>query len=261
MSETASKSGIPGWYVEFQAALLRQAPRPLDIDQATAECWIKNQAGLHKILAESLLPPKTTVQVEKQTKSLNSRSNLLDFVGTVELSVTATPFVAKDRFVKNTSDGAPVKICDIWGGLKTRFFQGEGKIEPSIGDTELRYARLKKRSVDGPIFKEIWGGKKPWVTLTEVWALLTKQPDGDKKEYKNGPLLVNGYPNIFYVETEVILLEEEHIAYDNDKGKKVVLCAVDVSWTAGKGWNVSVSSVLNDDPWCVGSRVFSRWSS
>lgn len=47
---------IPGWYIEFQAALLRQAPRPDEIDQVTAEGWTSNQKGLKKNLAGCLLP-------------------------------------------------------------------------------------------------------------------------------------------------------------------------------------------------------------
>ncbi|MDE1874813.1 MAG: hypothetical protein KGH68_01975, partial [Patescibacteria group bacterium] len=51
---------IPGWYVEFQAALLRQAPRPGEIDQITAERWTTNQKGLKKNLAECLVPRPVT---------------------------------------------------------------------------------------------------------------------------------------------------------------------------------------------------------
>lgn len=50
---------IPGWYIEFQTALLRQAPRPNEIDQVTAEGWTKNQAGLRRVLSANLLPPET----------------------------------------------------------------------------------------------------------------------------------------------------------------------------------------------------------
>ncbi len=64
MSETPSNQTsieIPGWYVELQAATLRQLPRPGSgpgqIDQTTAQGWTKNQAGLKTNLAQCLLPP------------------------------------------------------------------------------------------------------------------------------------------------------------------------------------------------------------
>lgn len=52
---------IPGWYVEFQAAVLRQLPRPGQIDQITAEGWTKNQESLKKNLSECLVPPSTGI--------------------------------------------------------------------------------------------------------------------------------------------------------------------------------------------------------
>lgn len=58
MSGTAS---VPGWWVEFQSAVLRQMPRPGEIDQATAESWNSNQRGLKKVLARTfLITPDTT---------------------------------------------------------------------------------------------------------------------------------------------------------------------------------------------------------
>ncbi|MBU4284977.1 hypothetical protein KKF60_00610 [Patescibacteria group bacterium] len=54
---------IPGWYVEFRSSVLRQLPRPGDglqnIDQITAGGWVKNQAALKNVLAQTLIPPKS----------------------------------------------------------------------------------------------------------------------------------------------------------------------------------------------------------
>jgi hypothetical protein len=81
MSSTASENTekIPGWYIEFLAALLRQAPRPGDIDQVIAEGWTNNQGGLKKNLASCLLPPPVVVSVESSAPEL-----LLELVSTVE---------------------------------------------------------------------------------------------------------------------------------------------------------------------------------
>lgn len=49
-------TAFPGWYPEFQSAVLRQLPRPgggeENINQATAERWTKNQGGLKRTLAD-----------------------------------------------------------------------------------------------------------------------------------------------------------------------------------------------------------------
>jgi len=254
MSSTASKSEIPGWYVEFLAALLRQAPRPGDIDQFIAEGWTQNQASLKKNLAECLVPPATTAPV----KIPQPKPTLLELLGTVKVGPTDHLFNARSAFVVNTADYAPIKISEVWSGFKDRFLKGEGKVESAIAETELRYHRLKKRSVDGPILEELGGGQKPRTTLTEVYCLMAKQPNGPKSP--KGPLLTNGYANIFYVETEVILPEEEHLAYTNEEGKKVVLCAVRVHWR-GDGWHVDARSVEGPHRWDDGYQVFSRNSA
>jgi len=55
-SETAPKVEVPGWYIEFQAALLRQAPRPGEITKEQAMVWTDPQQGaLHNTLHQALL--------------------------------------------------------------------------------------------------------------------------------------------------------------------------------------------------------------
>ena len=54
-SRTASNAEVPGWYIEFQANVLRQLPRPGEIDQTTAQGWSQHQKDLKKVLAEILL--------------------------------------------------------------------------------------------------------------------------------------------------------------------------------------------------------------
>lgn len=57
MSKGKTTSEVPGWYVEFQAAVLRQLPRPGQLDQEVAEGWNENQKALKKVLQEALIPP------------------------------------------------------------------------------------------------------------------------------------------------------------------------------------------------------------
>ena len=63
MKNTSSTALVPGWYVEFQTALLRQAPRPGEIDQVTAEGWNNNQKSLKKKLADCLVPPPAEIHI------------------------------------------------------------------------------------------------------------------------------------------------------------------------------------------------------
>ncbi len=57
-----SRTTFPGWYVNFQAAVLMQLPRPDQIDQVTGEGWTKNQDALNKALAGVILPPTKEVK-------------------------------------------------------------------------------------------------------------------------------------------------------------------------------------------------------
>jgi hypothetical protein len=54
---TMEKNGtasIPGWYTEFQGAVLAQLPR--DIEQASANGWVKNQEMLKEMLLQVFSP-------------------------------------------------------------------------------------------------------------------------------------------------------------------------------------------------------------
>ncbi len=223
-------SEIPGWYVEFQAALLRQAPRPGEIDQVTAEGWTSNQKGLKKKLSGCLLPPPVTVSVEPPKLEL-----LLEPVGTVTIPATTGKFVAKDRFVINTKRNAPVKISYLGDNFKVWFLNGDSKTEDPISEQTLRYHKLRQSSVDGPIITELGGEAKAETTLSAPLSLMEKQKHGE-----DGVLLNNGYANIFYI-----------------KDNAGVLRAVSVYWL-DDGWHVSARSVEDPYRWHGGHQVFSR---
>ena len=53
MSRTAQE--VPGWWVEFLANVLRQLPRPMEIEQTTAETWSNNQEALRETMKRVLL--------------------------------------------------------------------------------------------------------------------------------------------------------------------------------------------------------------
>ena len=221
---------VPGWYIEFQAALLCQAPRPGEIDQMTAEGWTSNQKGLKKNLANCLLPQTSVVPVEPAKLEL-----LLDLVGMVTTSATTSKFVAKTAFVVNTKRNAKVLISAVWDNFTNWFLSGDGKTEDPISEQTLRYHKLRKSSVDGPIITELGGEEKSETTLTEMFSLMEKQKNGE-----DGVLLNNGYANIFYI-----------------KDVAGVLHSVSVRWDGG-GWYVDAISVVDPFRWFDGRRVFSR---
>jgi len=219
---------IPGWYIEFQTALLRQAPRPEEIDQVTAEGWVNNQKSLkNKLIGCLIYPPMAT-------KSPESNS-LLEFVGTVVIPETTIKFVAKDKFVINTKRNAPVKISYLGDNFTERFLSGDGKTEDPITGQTLRYHELWQPSMDGPIIAELGGAEKSETTLFEMFSLMEKQGKGE-----DGVLLNNGYANLFCI-----------------KDGTGVLSAVYVH-SCGDGWSVGADSVGSLHMWDDGDRVFSR---
>jgi hypothetical protein len=160
---------------------------------------------------------------------------LLDLVGTVTTSATTSKFVAKDKFVVNTKRNAPVKISAVWDNFTSWFLSGDGKTEDPISEQTLRYHKLRKSSVDGPIITELGGEEKSETTLTEMFSLMEKQKNGE-----GGVLLNNSYANIFYI-----------------RDQNGVLRAVNAR-LYGDGWDVGADSVEVPDGWGGGSQVFSR---
>lgn len=157
---------------------------------------------------------------------------LLIPVGTATVAATMIQFVARDHFVMNTKKNVPVKISYLRDNFTTWFL---GKEEQPFAGSTLRFGKLSRRSVDGPIIAELGGEEKAETTLTEFHALLQAQKDGE-----NGPLLTNGYANIFYV-----------------RDVNGVLRAVGAGWDGG-GWHVVARPVTDPYGWGYGSRVFSR---
>ena len=159
----------------------------------------------------------------------------LELVSTVLVPATTSKFIAKTKFVVNTKRNAPVKISAVWDNFTTWFLSGSGKIEDPMNVQTLRYHKLRKTSVDGPIIAELGGEAKAETTLSEMFFLMEKQKNGE-----SGVLLNNGYANIFYI-----------------RDQTGVLRAVGVRWS-GDGWSVLAISVEGPGEWRGGSQVFSR---
>lgn len=162
-------------------------------------------------------------------------SSILKFVNEVVVSATVGKFVASEVLGCDITPNALVKISGFGSNFTDWFLSGNGKIEEPITRQVLRSMKLLKSSVDGPIIAELGGEAEAETTLTELYALMKLQANGQK-----GALLNNGWWNIFYI-----------------KDQTGVLRAVDVGWS-GDGWSVGASSVGGPRVWSGGGQVFSR---
>lgn len=170
-----------------------------------------------------------------QVTQPKTKPSILELVSTVGVSATTSRFVAKDRFVVNTKRNAPVKISVVRDNFTSWFLSGDGKTEDPISEQTLRYHKLRKSSVDGPIITELGGEEKSETTLTEMFSLMEKQKNGE-----DGVLLNNGHANIFYVRDQAGVLRTAQVRWHDD------------------GWNVYAYSVEDPNRWRDGIQVFSR---
>lgn len=154
--------------------------------------------------------------------------NLLKFITTVAVAAVER-FVAAERF---TRDNSTVKFYDFGSNFRGNFLS---KIEEAIPVAELAIHTLTRASLDDPIRLEL-GPDREETTLAHLYALLSKQPRGEK-----GALLTNGNANVFYIR--------------DAKGK---FWAVYAYWDGiDRGWYVSAGSVESPYWWYRGRQVFS----
>ena len=160
--------------------------------------------------------------------------SLLEFLGMATVPATSEKFVAENKFREDTSRKARVKICGTGSNFDNWFL---GKIEEPMSESILRYAKLRRSSLDGPILAELDWEEKAETTLTELHTLMELQGHGQE-----GVLLNNGWANIFYI-----------------RDINGILCAVRVSWlSAFGGWFLHADSVGYPRVWHAAYRLFSR---
>ncbi len=171
---------------------------------------------------------------------------LLIPVGTAVVDATDEPIILSPEVLRERYN---IK----WPGDNFGEWFMDGTIAPFGGST-LAYKKLARRSVDGPIITELGGALAARTEPVEMLRLIEAQKHGE-----SGPLLTNGYANIFYWEDKIRFPEDERVAYTNEAGEKVVLRAVGAGWDAhGGGWHVGAGSVLGPRGWRGGRQVFSR---
>ncbi len=218
MATTKQTHLIAGRMVEFQD---RFEKLPNDDAQ-----WLIQNAGeaIDLIIAAVVNRAKNAAQAAVTLLSA--------VIATCTVSATTEKFVAKDKFKVDTSKEAKVKISYLGDNFKEWFL---GKEEDRFAGSTINGRKLEKNSVDGPILAELGGNEAAKTTLTEMYAAMAAQPNGE-----SGDLLNNGWANIFYIE--------------DING---TLRAVDVGWYGG-GWLVDARSVEDPVEWEADNRVFSR---
>lgn len=145
-------------------------------------------------------------------------------------------FVANDAFGENNSDG--IKFC-LWPDFSNNFL---GKIEEDVKPAAIAIHRLEKALRDDRIMAELGidiKTKKGVIKLAHFREMLKFQAQGQE-----GPLLVNGYANIAYIEDE--------------NGTVWVVYAY--WYSVDRGWYVNVDSVGDPSEWTAGFQVLSQVS-
>ena len=156
-------------------------------------------------------------KVEEITKKV---SDLLKYLSTRSLPAIKE-FVARDRFIVDTSETAELKISYLGDNFQTWLL---GKVEKYVGGCEVKISKLLKRSRDDGILDEL--GDNAENALAHVYEFLKSA--NHKLWY------------IFYV-----------------KDADGVLRAVFALWR-DDGWYISAGSVESPDDWDAGSQVVSR---
>ncbi|OGE83851.1 MAG: hypothetical protein A3B95_02820 [Candidatus Doudnabacteria bacterium RIFCSPHIGHO2_02_FULL_43_13b] len=220
-------------------ATLKQGKKFLGLIEEISDEQLQNLFG-SGLLTDLLECPSPDLVDRKEFQrvlalAITKPKPILDLVSTVTIPARTTKFVAKDHFVVNTSGEAKVKISYLGDNFRKHFL---GKTEEPTSETTFRCHKLKKLSRDIRIINKLGGEERAETTLSAMFALMEKQPNGEK-----GALLNNGYANIFYI-----------------RDAAGVLWAVYCCWR-DDGWYVSVDSVGNPGEWLDGFQVFSRNSS
>ena len=160
------------------------------------------------------------MKVMKLFTAKAKKISLLEYLSTRSLPAIKE-FIARDRFIVDTSENAELKISGLGTNFKNWFLC---KVEKNVGACEAKVSKLLKRSFDKPILDEL--GDKAENALAHVYEFLKT---ADRSVW-----------HIFYV-----------------KDVSGVLRAVRARWY-DDGWSVSALEVSDSNEWYDGDQVVSR---
>lgn len=148
-----------GLYVEFQAAVLRQLPRPGEFPEGVLDGWNRDQASLKRVLAEALLPPVSSprLKVWKTIKLGTGLFTAYDFreVLTAEgfrIGDWANDTMSQPDFSKSMEDVDPDEEFDLVV-ITTKELLGEDR----NGTTDEVFAGAKRLGLEEC---PVWMGPK-----------------------------------------------------------------------------------------------------
>jgi hypothetical protein len=206
-----SEFTIPGLTTEQLNAMVKEMMRQMDIADPN-EAVRRINSG------------EWIVETEK------IRHRIIDFIGTIAIPARTEKFFVRKNFIVDTTETAKVKISGLSSKFKRLFYD---TVVESYFESTMCFGRLMRFSTTESIIEELGGEKEARSTLSEMFACMEMQPNGEK-----GALHNNGYWNIF------IILDISPWAFH-------------CSWRDG-GWFVSVVSYAEADKWVYECRVFSR---
>ncbi|MDE2020176.1 MAG: hypothetical protein KGJ13_07575, partial [Patescibacteria group bacterium] len=162
---------------------------------------------------------------------------ILRFIDTIAIPARRKQFVPKKSYVVNTNPGKHVKIWYVDPDFTAWF--GEKAEEPTA-EVTLRRHVLVRSSAFAPAMKEVEdAGFVTETTPSQPFSMLEKQPDGPKS--KPGPLLTNGYANLFK------MIDVNGVAR-----------LVNAFWNdVSSGWHVFANDASLSGEWSGGSQLFS----
>jgi hypothetical protein len=229
---------VIGHFAKLAGPVIANLPREMDSQLALE--FAGNGDALEIILAEALTRTnldRALIMLGKKSEPKQAQS-ILKFIAAITIAARTTQFVPKKSYVVNTEPGSHVKIGYINSDFTAWF--GDTAEEPTAETTLRRYV-LKRQSVFAPAMQEVRdSGFVTKTTPGELYFLLEKQPDGPKSAA--GPLLTNGYANLF----EMVDV--------NGIPRLVYL----IWYGDSVGWSVIAGDASRSDRWVVGFQLFSR---
>lgn len=180
-------------------------------------------------------------------------------------------FIIRDHFKVNIDSSGQVKISFLGEDWKEWFLAGTEGYDRA---RKLSGIILEKEVCDCDIICNNGGVQNSISSHQDIWAMMEAQPNGPKSNA--GPLLTNGWSNIFYIPQSVTWLSDNSFSYLNGltaqvdveeiedrqylflvKGQWYVLRAVRVQWV-DDGWDVRARSILEPHTCYVDEKVFFR---
>ena len=224
---------IDGNYINFQAAVLRQLPRPRDIDPTTCKGWVDNQEALRSFLL-GLAPPKTQAD-KKRSDSKKSTSHPLILIAKTDLP--ALPEKPTSNCLCGDIYGYRDADINRWLPRK-QLAQAPCSVSAYQLQEEMTFKEMAERVLGtrgtveelGKLLKE----RGHTTTLTHTEALIERQESGENVGLRDG------WANLFFVE--------------NEKGSVSVVYA----GRRGARWDVHVSRLDSGFRWDAGSPLFVR---